>query len=485
MKLKGITLDGRLMKAITEMGYEEFTTIQLSTIPQIQKGKDVMAQSSTGSGKTAAFGLPILEKVVPGHGVQALILTPTRELCIQVADSISTFAKYTHAKVAAVYGGVGIGPQIYEIRKADIVVGTPGRILDHMRSNTLNLGKVKFFVLDETDRMCDMGFFEDVEKITQAAPKDRQTLLFSATYTRDVDKLSRNYMKDPISLKGEAQVDPALLDQVYYDVAPSEKFSMLVHLLKKNTFGLSMVFCRTRREVDVVEKNLKKNAIDAMAIHGGLTQSRRLKALEMLKKEHIDVLVATDVAARGLDVKGVAYVYNYDVPPTPEEYIHRIGRTARAGKNGQAISLLAPADHYNFKAVILDSSIKIRHEPTPDVENVPMQRRFEPTQGGWGARRGMHGGGRGGPRGHSSTHGGGYRHKPTGHSGYGRSSSAGVGFGHRPHSSYGGHHSVRGGGNFEKSSSVPASHSGEFSRDISAPRGGSNFRNRRMEPGLN
>src|SRR3989344_8242818 len=241
MKLKGITLDGRLMKAITEMGYEEFTTIQLSTIPQIQKGKDVMAQSSTGSGKTAAFGLPILEKVVPGHGVQALILTPTRELCIQVADSISTFAKYTHAKVAAVYGGVGIGPQIYEIRKADIVVGTPGRILDHMRSNTLNLGKVKFFVLDETDRMCDMGFFEDVEKITQAAPKDRQTLLFSATYTRDVDKLSRNYMKDPISLKGEAQVDPALLDQVYYDVAPSEKFSMLVHLLKKNTFGLSMV----------------------------------------------------------------------------------------------------------------------------------------------------------------------------------------------------------------------------------------------------
>jgi len=478
MKLEGLTLDERLVKAITEMGYTDFTPIQLGCIPHIQKGKDVLGQSSTGSGKTAAFGLPILEKITAGAGVQALILTPTRELCVQVADSLSTFAKYTKAKVAAVYGGVGIGPQVYEIRKADIVVGTPGRILDHMRSKTIFFDKVKFFVLDETDRMCDMGFYDDVESIIKAVPKQRQTLLFSATYTKDVDKIISSHMNSPVSVKGEAQVDPSHLDQSYYDVAPAEKFSVLVHLLKKNTVGLSMVFCRTRREVDVVAKNLKKNGIDAMAIHGGLTQGRRLKALDMLKQEHIDTLVATDVAARGLDIKGVTFVYNYDVPPTPEEYIHRIGRTARAGKNGHAISLLAPADHYNFRSIILDSSIKIRNEPTPTVEMVPMQRRFEPEQGGWGARRGMQYGARSGPRGHSSTHGG-YRHKPTSHSGQGYNNSAPRSYGApQGHGVRREHHSR--GQYTEKSpgeSSGPAS--GEFSRDISAPRG--NFRDRRRD----
>ncbi len=426
MNTETIKIDARLLKVIEEMGYEEYTPIQLGCIPEIQAGKDVIGQSSTGSGKTAAFGLPIIEKVHPNAGIQALILTPTRELCVQVADSLATFAKYTSLKVAAVYGGVGINPQKDDLRRVEIVVGTPGRILDHMRQGSVNFSKVKFFVLDETDRMCDMGFYEDVEIIVKAMPKQRQTLLFSATYTRDVDKIIAGHMNSPVKVQGEARVDPSLLDQVYYDIAPSKKFATLVYLLKQNLTGLSMVFCRTRSEVDVVARNLKQHDVHAMPIHGGLTQARRLKALEMLRREHVDVLVATDVAARGLDVKGVSYIYNYDVPPTPDEYIHRIGRTARAGKNGRAITLLVPADHYNFRSVLLDSSLKVRRESAPEVEAITLQRqpRFARGEGsgfgarGFGAGRGGFGNRGGGSRFHTSGRGFG------GHAGSSHSHSA-------------------------------------------------------------
>ncbi len=398
MKLDGIPLDANLVKAIKELGYEEFTPIQIVAIPEVQKGKDVIGQSSTGSGKTAAFGLPILEKIHKGKGIQALILTPTRELCVQVADSMAGFAKYTGIKVCAVYGGVAINPQKQALQFCEVVVGTPGRILDHMNQRTIKLNTVKFFVLDETDRMCDMGFYDDVEKIMQAVPKERQTLLFSATYTRDVDRLVGQYLKSPVSVKAEQYVDPSLLTQAYYDVSAAEKFSVLVHLLKKNTVGLSMIFCSTRREVDVVAKNLYKNGLHAMAIHGGLTQSRRLKALDSLKRERTSILVATDVAARGLDVKGVSFVYNYDVPKTSDEYIHRIGRTARAGEEGKAITLLVPHDHMNFKSVLRNSSLNIKNEQTPQVEPIQMQRRIsmdDDRDRGFGAGRGgpMHRGG--------------------------------------------------------------------------------------------
>ncbi len=420
MKLDGITLHPGLVKAIKELGYTEFTPIQVSAIPEVQKGRDVIGQSSTGSGKTAAFGLPILEKLEKGRGIQALILTPTRELCVQVADSLASFAKYTGLKVCAVYGGVAINPQKQALQFSEVVVGTPGRILDHMGQRTIKLGSVKFFVLDETDRMCDMGFYDDVEKIIQGVPKQRQTLLFSATYTRDVDRLVGQYLNSPVSVKAEQYVDPSLLTQIYYDVSPAEKLGVLVHLLRQNTVGLSLVFCSTRREADVVAKNLYKNGLHAMAIHGGLTQARRLKALESLKKEHIDILVATDVAARGLDIKGVSYVYNYDVPKTSDEYIHRIGRTARAGEEGKAITLLVPHDHMNFKSVLRNSSLNIKNEPTPQAEIIQMQRRMG---------RDYEGGGRGGPRGHGmhAGHGGG------GFGGRGRQSSYGHP-GHREHS---------------------------------------------------
>lgn len=374
MKIDGIPLDPALLRAVKELGYTEFTEIQEGCIPELQKGKDVIGQSSTGSGKTAAFGLPILEKVQRGKGIQALILTPTRELCVQVADSLASFAKYKGTKVCAVYGGVGMNPQKDALRHSEVVVATPGRLLDHMRSGNVRLDKVRFFVLDETDRMCDMGFYEDVEKIINSVPKDRQTMLFSATYTKDVDKLVAMHMKAPVTITGEKYVDPSLLEQVYYDVSQEEKFSVLVHLLQKNSNGLSLVFCGTRRQVDVVERNLEKNGLDAMAIHGGLTQNRRMSALNSLRKQHIDILVATDVAARGLDIQGVKYIYNYDVPKTPQEYIHRIGRTARAGKEGLAITILSPRDHMNFRSVLRDSSLNIRNEQTPEAEPIAFQR---------------------------------------------------------------------------------------------------------------
>lgn len=374
MNLGGLHLEESLVKAIKEMGYTEFTGIQLKTIPEIQKGKDIIGQSKTGSGKTAAFGLPILEKIVHGKGIQALVLTPTRELCVQVANSMRDFAKHKHTNVVEVYGGVSINPQIQALRSADVVVGTPGRILDHSRQRTVDFSKVRFFVIDETDRMADMGFIYDVEKIIRLLPANRQTLLFSATITNDVDNIARNHMKSPVSIKSETFVEKALLAQEYYDVAQPEKFSVLVHLLKQNNVGLSLVFCRTRSEVDLVARNLKMNKLNALAIHGGLTQGKRLRALESLQTKDIDILVATDVAARGLDIKGVNFIYNYDVPESQEDYIHRMGRTARAGASGKAITLLGPADHMRFRIILRNSSIQIKNIPTPEVEHIIFHR---------------------------------------------------------------------------------------------------------------
>ena len=368
MKIDDMELSPMLQKAVKGLGYEEWTLIQELCIPEIQKGKDVVGQSSTGSGKTAAFGLPILEKIRPGFGIQALILTPTRELCVQVTEAIKEFARHMDVRILSVYGGVGIEPQIQGIPRADIVVGTPGRILDHLQRETINFQHVKFLVLDEADKMLEMGFVEDVDKIISQVPENRQTLLFSATISEDIRDLVKKYLKSPIQLNGETYVDHTLLRQVYFDVKPFEKFSLLVHLLKNHTEGLAMVFCATRREVDILARNLKMQSIRAMALHGGLSQNKRTFALDSLRNEKINVLVVTDVAARGLDIQGISHVYNYDVPKTSKEYIHRIGRTARAGKNGAAVSLLCDRDYDNFNAVLSNSDLTITREEMPSFE---------------------------------------------------------------------------------------------------------------------
>jgi len=388
MNFEEINLPQQVLKNLKHLGFTELTQIQELSIPEIREGKDIAGQSLTGSGKTAAFGLPIIEKIQPGRGIQALVLTPTRELCVQVADSLHEFAMHTGIRIAKVYGGVGIEPQIKSLKQADIVVGTPGRILDHMERRTIYFDAVKFLVLDEADRMLEMGFIDDVERIISQCPKERQTLLYSATIPTAIHQIIRRYQKDPLFIKTEIRVDKSLLKQVFYDLSPGEKFSALVHLLKK-AHGLSIIFCATRREVDIVSKNLLYNNVKAMPIHGGMTQNKRLKTVEMLKKEGVKVMVATDVAARGLDIKNVTHVFNYDVPKTSEDYVHRIGRTARIGMSGEAITLLTPRDHDNFRNVMSDPTLKIEKGTLPQLERVKFQR--QQGQGDHGPREGYRG----------------------------------------------------------------------------------------------
>src|SRR3989338_5766734 len=280
MKFEDLNINPKLVQAVKELGFEEATPIQQQCITLIQSGKDVVGQSGTGSGKTAAFGLPIIENIQQKGGIQALILTPTRELCVQVNDALNSFGKHMRIHSTPVFGGVGINPQIDALRYAEIVVGTPGRILDHMERRTVDFSKVRFLILDEADKMFEMGFVDDVERIISAVPKKRQTLLFSATLPSSVNSLIRRHLQDPVTIKTNIHVDRSLLRQVYYNIPQHEKFSLLVHLLKNKTEGLAMVFTATRREADVVSKNLYQNGIKAMAIHGGLTQNRRLHVLD-------------------------------------------------------------------------------------------------------------------------------------------------------------------------------------------------------------
>lgn len=359
-----------VIRVIEEERFEAPTEIQEKTIPSVIAGRDVIAQSATGSGKTLAFGSGIIQNCEKGKGLQALIITPTRELAEQNTNALLKFSKYKPLHVISVYGGVSINNQIEELRTADVVSGTPGRILDHVERGTINLHHVKILVLDEADRMLDMGFIDDVMRIIRQCPQKRQTLLFSATMYEEIINLARRYMNSPVKLIAESYVDPSKLHQIYYDTPDSMKFSLLVHLLKNERAGLVMVFCNTRRNTDFVAKNLRKQGIEAMAIHGGFSQAKRNRTMDDFKDERMYVLVCTDVAARGLDIKGVSHVYNYDIPKNSKDYIHRIGRTARAGHEGKAINILASRDHDNFRNVQSDSSLNIINEPMPEVQRV-------------------------------------------------------------------------------------------------------------------
>ncbi len=359
-----------VLRAIQEEKFERPTEVQEKSIPLVLAGKDVIAESATGSGKTLAFGCGIIQNCENRRGIQALVLTPTRELAEQNTKELRKFSKYKPLHIAVVYGGVSINPQIMELKRADVVVGTPGRLLDHMQRRTIQLDRVKILVLDEADRMLDMGFIDDVERIIRHCPEKRQTLLFSATITHDVARLVNRYMKDPVKISAEIYVDPKKLKQVYYDVLDDIKFSLLVHLLKHEKSGLVMVFCNTRRTVDFVANNLEAAGIDAMAIHGGLSQEKRNSVMRHFHSQKIYVLVCTDVAARGLDIKGVSHIYNYDIPKDANHYIHRIGRTARAGKEGKVINLLSPMDHENFRRVNQESGAEITKEHMPEVKKV-------------------------------------------------------------------------------------------------------------------
>jgi len=366
-----LDLSEQLFKAIEKLGFTIPTLIQEKSIPAIVKGRDVLGESATGSGKTLAFACGIVEHVVPRQGVQALVLTPTRELAEQVKDSIALLASIKRLKVISIYGGVAMNPQIHDLTRSEVVVATPGRLLDHLRRGTIDISGVKVLVLDEADRMLDMGFIEDVEMIIKECPRNRQTLFFSATISYQIKELSNRYMNNPVEVFASKQVDPAKLKQVYYDISKNQKLSLLVHLLKEENSGLVIIFCNTRKTTDFVLKNLKSNKIGAIAIHGGLSQNKRTNTIKMFNDAKFGVLVCTDVAARGLHINNVSHIYNYEIPKDAKDYVHRIGRTARAGEEGKVINLLSDYDYDNFGR-ILDQyrDFKIDNMETPKLERI-------------------------------------------------------------------------------------------------------------------
>lgn len=343
-----LTLSADIARALREMGYTAPTPIQREAIPPFLEGEDVVGRAKTGTGKTAAFGIPIAEKVDPRRpGVQALVLVPTRELARQVADDLCRIGWYRGIKVLAVYGGDPIHKQIQALEKGvHVVVGTPGRIIDHLSRGTIAFRDVHTVILDECDEMLDIGFAEDIETILRRTPKKRQTGLFSATIPLFVRKLVWRYMKDPVFV----EIDPdqpvvEQIDQIYYEVAERDKTRALVELLDEMTGDERiLIFRRTQRGVDMLTRDLWNQGFHIQALHGGMKQSERNRVMEDYRAGKLPLLVATNVAARGIDVEGITHVFNFDMPDNVEEYVHRIGRTARAGRTGTAVSFVGEWD---------------------------------------------------------------------------------------------------------------------------------------------
>ena len=346
-------LEPKVLQAVTEMGFEESTPIQAKAIPIAMKGADLIGQAQTGTGKTAAFGIPLISKIPPEEDrIVALVMTPTRELAIQVADELGKLARYKGIRTLPIYGGQDIGRQIRALKKKpQIIIGTPGRLLDHINRKTIRLDDVKTVVLDEADEMLDMGFMEDITTILGLVPEERQTMLFSATMPPNIQKLAQQFLRNPehVSVIPKNITAPSI-EQTYIEVHEREKFEALSRLLDMESPDLAIVFGRTKRRVDELSEALQKRGYSADGLHGDLSQNQRDTVMRKFRDGSIDVLVATDVAARGLDVSGVTHVINFDLPQDPESYVHRIGRTGRAGKEGIAYTFVTPReiDHLHF-----------------------------------------------------------------------------------------------------------------------------------------
>ncbi len=345
MKFNELNLSAELLAEVDKAGFVEASPIQEQTIPLALEGKDVIGQAQTGTGKTASFGLPTLEKIhTEDQTIQALVIAPTRELAVQSQEELFRFGRSKGVKVRSVYGGSSIEKQIKALKSgAHIVVGTPGRLLDLIKRKALKLQDIETLILDEADEMLNMGFLEDIEAIISRVPENRQTLLFSATMPEAIKRIGVQFMKDPEHVKIAAkELTTELVDQYYIRVKEQEKFDTMTRLMDVEQPELAIVFGRTKRRVDELTRGLKIRGFRAEGIHGDLDQNKRLRVLRDFKNGNLDVLVATDVAARGLDISGVTHVYNYDIPQDPESYVHRIGRTGRAGKSGQSITFVAP-----------------------------------------------------------------------------------------------------------------------------------------------
>jgi ATP-dependent RNA helicase RhlE len=355
-------LKAELLRAVTEQGYTEPTPIQAQAIPVVLAGKDLLGAAQTGTGKTAGFTLPLLQLLgaranashsPARHPVRALIITPTRELAAQVEESVRTYGKHVQLKSCLVYGGVGMQPQVDALRRGvDILVATPGRLLDHVQQRTVDLRQVEILVLDEADRMLDMGFIHDIRKILALLPAKRQNLLFSATFPDEIRKLASSFMHSPVTVEVARRNTPAeLVAQVAHPVDGVRKRELLAHLVKSNDWKQVLVFVRTKHGANRLAQQLAREGIDADAIHGNKSQNARNQALKSFKENQTRILVATDIAARGLDIEALPHVVNYDLPHVSEDYVHRIGRTGRAGSEGEAVSFISPEERPLFAAI--------------------------------------------------------------------------------------------------------------------------------------
>ena len=369
-------LSEAIQRAVAEVGYTEPTPIQAQSIPLILEGKDVIGRSHTGTGKTAAFGLPAIEMIDPDlEGVQVLALCPTRELAMQAAAEVEKFARYKKGvKVVAVYGGASMEKQIFQLKKgANFVIGTPGRIMDHLRRRTLRLGSLRMVILDEADEMLNMGFREDIETILAQAPEERQTVLFSATMPQPILDITREYQKDPVmvAIGSERSRTAENIEQFYFDCPMGRKMDVLNLLLAKYDPKLSVVFCNTKKMVDELSEYLTNAGYQAVGIHGDMRQSARTQVMASFKSHRTRILIATDVAARGIDVENVDAVFNFDIPQDIEFYVHRIGRTARAGKEGKAYTLISGRrQFYQLRDIMASTGAKIVQAEIPSASEI-------------------------------------------------------------------------------------------------------------------
>ena len=365
-----LNLSDEVLDSLEEMGFESATAIQMEAIPIALSGQDLIGQAQTGTGKTVAFSIPVVEAVdTTQYNVQALILTPTRELCIQVAEEIAKVGAKKGVRVLAVYGGHEIQRQIRALKnQPSVIVATPGRLMDHMNRRTVNMLHVGMVVLDEADEMLDMGFIEDIEVILAACPPQRQTLLFSATIKPGVQKLAKKFMRDftVVSIKAQDMMVPTI-EQAYYEVQESHKLDVLTRLLDIQNPELAIVFGRTRRRVDELSNALQTRGYLAEGLHGDLNQRQRDSVMSKFRDGSLEVLVATDVAARGIDISGVTHVYNFDIPQDVDSYVHRIGRTGRAGKTGIASTFVTPREIEHLRQIERATKRQIERRPSPTV----------------------------------------------------------------------------------------------------------------------
>jgi ATP-dependent RNA helicase RhlE len=348
-----LDLAPELLRAVKEMGYNVPTPIQAMAIPEALAGRDVLGRAQTGTGKTAAFMLPTLQRLYGGEGLRALVLCPTRELAIQVAESAADYAKHTELYVGVIYGGTPVQKDIRDLKAGfDVLVATPGRLIDHLERGNVDLSQLEVLILDEADRMLDMGFRPQINDILRHCPKQRQTLFFSATLPNDVKSLAYDSLKDPVSLEAAPNLTTADgVVQFVYPVDPKKKTALLLELLDRPGMDSVIVFTRTKVGADRLIGKLQAAGVSATVMHGDRGMKDRVKALELFRDGEVRVLVATDVAQRGLDVEGISHVVNYDVPNDPDSYVHRVGRTARAGQTGEAITLMGPAEIGELRAI--------------------------------------------------------------------------------------------------------------------------------------